>query len=275
MAPPNPPTNRTRAGYPEMVPTPERGTPAAEPLPPDPGQPTNELQRIWQKLGPLGPLAIAASTLPLIGLASLIYFRTPIAEWLRSLGSAGLGVYIGLFAAAAGLALSPTHVPSIIGGWVFGFPAGGWAAMAAVLAAALVGYAVARLTAGDRLVRAIEQQPKARAVFNELVNSSPSRRAGLVFLVRLASSPFALTNVVLAAARIPFPQYLLCTILGIMPRTLAAAWIGSLLQDLGAKHPSQRWLTIGTVVIAVVTVLLISNIAQRAVQRATAGTAST
>lgn len=231
-----------------------------------------DLRRAWRSLGALGPLAIAASTLPLIGFAALIYFRTPIAEWLRSLGGAGIGVYMALFAAAAGLALSPTHVPSIIGGWVFGFPAGGLAAMGAVLAAAVVGYAVARQTAGTRLQRALDQNAKARAVYNELVVSNVKRRAGLVFLVRLASSPFALTNVVLAAARIPFFQYVVCTMLGIMPRTLAAAWIGSLLQDLGAKHPSQRWISIGTAVVAVITIMVISNIAQRAVQRATNGT---
>lgn len=222
------------------------------------------MKELWRGLGPLGPIALATSILPLIGLVTLIYHRVAIAEWLRDCGPNGRVIFVAAFALAAGLGLSPTHIPALMAGWVFRFPLGGLAAMCGVAGAALLGYVIGRLAAGDRLQRVLGSHPKAQLVYDALLNSGGVRRLTLVFLIRLASSPFALTTVVLAAARIGVVPYLLCTLLGMAPRTLAMSYVGSLLTRLDQDPTGPRWLKIVGIAAVLLSALLISSIAHRA-----------
>ncbi|MGE3181970.1 MAG: TVP38/TMEM64 family protein [Phycisphaerae bacterium] len=222
---------------------------------------------IFRKLGSLGPVAIASVTLPFIGFFSLLYYRAEIAEWMKSYGSTAMAIYIAVFAITSGLALAPTHLQAVLGGWLFGFATGSWAAMAGILGGALIGYVVAGVAAGSKAVAVVAEHKKSKAVYDALLNSGLLRRLGLVTLVRAVPSGFAMTNVALAAARIPVWQYLLCTAIGIAPRTIAAVWVGAQLTSITDEQPGQKWIKIGGIVVVVVTVMVFSNIANRALAR--------
>lgn len=239
--------------------------------PPAPPAAAADPAAIFRKLGSLGPVAIASVTLPFIGFFALVYYRTEIAEWMESYGTAAIAIYIAVFATSSGLALAPTHLQAVLGGWLFGFATGSWAAMAGILGGALIGYVIARIAAGSKAVSVVAEHPKSKAVYDALLNSGTMRRLGIVTLVRAVPSGFAMTNVALAAARIPVFQYLLCTAVGIAPRTIAAVWVGAQLTSLTDKDPAQKWLKIGGIVVVVVTVIVISNIANRALARVAQG----
>ncbi|MCA9242466.1 MAG: VTT domain-containing protein [Phycisphaerales bacterium] len=236
---------------------------------PDSSPSPSPLDRLRQ-LGGLGPLAIASVTLPLIGTTLLLYNASAIGEWLRGQGSAGVGIYVGGFAVTAGLALLPTYLQAVIGGFVFGFlPVGTLAALAGFLGGAIIGYVVARAVGGDRGMRLIEQDKRWRAVYDSLAGRGWLRLLGIVTLLRVPpNSPFAITNLVLAAARVPFAIYVAGTLVGMAPRTAAAVWVGSTVKDL--SDPDQpRWLLVGGIATIVIVVLIIGRIAQQAIAKVT------
>lgn len=229
----------------------------------------------FRQLGGLGPLAIASITLPLIGTFLLVYNASAVGEWLRDQGSIGVAIFIAGFAVTAGLALLPTYLQAVIGGFVFGFwPVGTSAALAGFLGAAMIGYVVARVVGGDRGLRVIEQDKRWRAVYEALARRGSLRLLGIVTLLRVPpNSPFAITNLVLAAARVPFVTYALGTLIGMAPRTAAAVWVGSRLSDL--SDPDQpRWLVVVGIATIVIVVLIVGRIAQQAVGRVTSAGAA-
>lgn len=237
---------------------------------PAPTVPAFDWRTTWRRLGWLAPLAVLASTAPVLGLVALGYYRAEVASWIGSFGGAALAIYVAFFVLTSGLALLPTHVQAIVGGWLFQFSRGGPAAVAGAVGGAILGFILARLAGGDRATTLLNEHPKARAVYRALLDSGRWRRLGLVTLVRFTpSSPFALTNFVLAAARVPFWEYVVCTAVGIAPRTLAAAYIGASLTDITETTPTARWLKIGGIVVAIITILIIGKLANDAIARVT------
>jgi uncharacterized membrane protein YdjX (TVP38/TMEM64 family) len=195
--------------------------------------PTATIGGVVRQLGSLSVLAIIACTLPPIGGFALLAYREPAAEWLLSHQQLGLVLYIAAFVAAAGLALLPTHITALMGGYAFRFALGFPAAMAGFVGAAALGYVVARTVAGDRALRVIAEHPRARAIHKSLLGVGYWRTLLTITLLRLPpNSPFALTNLVLAATRVPLSAYLLGTLLGMAPRTAAMIYVGAHLKDL-------------------------------------------
>jgi uncharacterized membrane protein YdjX (TVP38/TMEM64 family) len=226
---------------------------------------------IWRRLGPAGPLAVIAASLPLLGEIALVGSLAWLAPWLRAHGQLGLLVYVLVFAVTSGLAILPTHAQSGIGGWVFHFRAGAPAAVAGVMGGALIGYLIARRASGTRVVSLIEEHPKWRAVYDALLGGGFWKTLLIVTLVRLPpSSPFAVTNLVLASTRVPPVAYLLGSFLGLAPRTVAVVFIGAGLQTLNFHELGRSWMTIAGIIAAAVVVVVIGAIANHAVTRVTA-----
>jgi uncharacterized membrane protein YdjX (TVP38/TMEM64 family) len=227
-----------------------------------------------RRLGPAGIVALAWGLLPLAGLAVLGWNLQRVTAFLTEDRPRGLAVFIAGFAVCAGLGLLPTWAQSLIGGWAFGFKAGGPAVLAAIILASWIGFEVARGASRDRVERVIEERPKWRAVRDSLVGTGFWRTAAIVALVRLPpNSPFAVTNLVLASAGVPRAAYLLGTAAGIAPRTLVTVFIGSTIRVLTAQTLSQtpRWIVVMSVVLTLVAVAVIGSIGKRAVDRVTNG----
>ena len=231
------------------------------------------VRQVFRQLGPAGPLALVASALPLLGELVLFCLLAFLAPRLRSLGVSGAALYAIGFALTSGLAILPTHIQSALGGWAFGFKVGFPAAVAGVLGGALLGYWIARRASGARVLRLIEEQPKWAAVHRSLVGGSFGRTLLVVTLLRLAVTPFAMTNLVLAAVGVGPGTYLLGTVLGLAPRTGAVVFLAHAVNQLTFGKLEHRWLWISSMILTAITVLVIGHMAQRAAARVTADNA--
>ncbi len=265
----------------EQTPTPNDPQPAAlEPLAyagRQPGQPYTfeDLKHIFRRLGPMGPMAIVAASLPAIGGFVVLGTMGPMGAWLRDHGMLGVATFAAAFAVLAGLALLPTYAQSVLAGWAFGLATGSAAAMAGIAGASLIGYLVARRGAGDRLVKLIDEQPKWRAVYDALIRSGPGRALLTVTLLRIPhNSPFAITNLVMAACRVSPVVYIVGTVVGIAPRTILAVYLGARARNTDFAMPHERWLYIIWVGGAILAIAIIGAIANQAVKRVTAGMSS-
>lgn len=224
---------------------------------------------LLRRLGPGGPLALISATLPMVGFITLAFCFNFIGPWLKAQAGLGLLIYILGYAVCAGLAIFPTHIQAALGGWAFGVAVGLPAAYAGILGAALLGYAIGIRATGDRAVRIIAEKPKWQAVYDGLVHSGFAKSLLIVLLVRLAVSPFALTNLILAAARVNPVAYAIGTLLGLAPRTGAMVVLAVGLKEVTAETPHRRWLWIASILVTLVAVGIIGHIANKAITRVT------
>jgi uncharacterized membrane protein YdjX (TVP38/TMEM64 family) len=244
----------------------DKTTPASEPSFADIFR---SIRSVLRRLGPGGPLALIAMTLPVIGLATLASLFPVIGPWLKAQDGVGVAIYILGFTLCAGLAIFPTHILSALGGWAVGFAVGAPAACCGVLGAALVGYAVGLRATGERAVRLIAEKPKWKAVYDALIGSGFWRALLIVLLVRLAMSPFALTNFLLAATRVHPLAYVIGTVVGLAPRTCAVVFFAVGLKEVTMETPHSRALWLISLALTVLAVLVIAVLANRAVARVT------
>ncbi len=230
---------------------------------------------LWQRLGMVGPMAVAAMIFPALGGFLLLGSLSIVGNWMRENLVLGLVIYVLGFVIMAGLALLPTYAQALLAGWAFGITLGLPAALLGFTGASILAMLIARLTASDRLAQVLESQPKWRAVYQALMGRSWQRTLLLVTLVRLPpNSPFALTNLVLSSARVPMSVYVLGTLIGMTPRTALAVTLGAGLTQLDFRQPLPTlWLVVGLAV-SLTVVLILGSIAQRALRSITAADAT-
>lgn len=232
--------------------------------------PTATIGGTLRRLGPLAPLAVIACTLPALGGFATLYYINPLADWFRSHGDVGPLVYVAGFIICGGLALLPTYAQAALGGWAFGFAVGAAAALGGFTGAAILGYVIARYLSGDRALRIIDEHPKWKAVYEALLGSGFWRSLGIVTLLRLPpNSPFAATNLVLAATRVSPLAYGIGTLIGLAPRTLAMIYIAASLKEFDLAALRQSWLFWSGVVVTVVVLAIIGHLANQAISNVT------
>ncbi|MBX3386444.1 MAG: DnaJ domain-containing protein [Phycisphaeraceae bacterium] len=266
----------TAAQDPDLKPDPSTSAPlSSAPMQPDtePLSPAPR-KRLLTALGRPGALGIAWLIFPPLGGFLLFAYMKSVAEWFRNHGDAGgVGLFILGFMILAGLGLLPTYAQAILAGFAFtrdlGLGIAFLAALAGFTGAATLGYLIARRVSGDRVVTLIETNRKARAVRNALIaERRPLRTLGVVALLRLPpNSPFALTNLVMAGVRVPLPLFIPATMIGMAPRTFAAVYFGSTLEEFVVDPKPPRAIVIAGFVITVIVVLVIGYLAQRALDR--------
>jgi len=215
-------------------------------------------------------LALIAASLPAIGGFVLLGSAPWSAGYLQSQGGLGIAVYVAAFAVLSGLALLPTYAQAVVGGFAFGVVVGTSAALGGIVGGAAIGYLIARHASGDRVVRLIAERPRWKAVYDALIGSGSVRALLIVTLLRVPpNSPFAITNLVMAACQVRPVTYLVGTGLGIAPRTAAAAFIGAGLSELDLSKPRKAWMIIATIAATVIVVLIIGAVANRAIVKVT------
>lgn len=232
--------------------------------------PEDSAGAVLRRLGPAAVLGALWAVTPLIGLLVMGYYAPTIAGFLQDRPGVGYWLYIVGFAVAAGAGLLPTWSQAVLGGYVFGLWRGFVAAEAGFVLAALLAFVLARTVARERVEREILAHPKAAVVRDALVGRGFWGTLGVVTLLRL-NSPFALTNLALTATGVPIVTYVIGTAVGLGVRTFVAVHAGSQLTSWGqAEKP--KWLIISGLVVAVVVVVMIGQIAQRALQKLSSGT---
>ncbi len=201
----------------------------------------------------------------------MLWKLNDVGLWLRSLDEGGILLYVLAFAVCAGLALLPTYAQAALGGWAFGFAIGFPAALGGFLGGALIGYVIALRATGERVIQLIDEKPKWKAVYQALLQSGFWRTLLIVTLVRLPlNSPFAITNLVMAATRVPPVAYVLGTLFGMAPRTAAAVFLAAGVREVAFESTKDKWLWITSFAITIVIVIVVGHIANKAIARVTA-----
>lgn len=212
---------------------------------------------------------------PPLGGFLLLAALTTSGAWLRDHPEIGWLVYAAGAALLIGFSFVPTFSCAIIAGWAFGFLTGWAVSIVAVTAGAVLAYAIGRGIAKDRVVELVREHPRLDAVHRALL----ARRAGetllVVVLVRLPpAAPFGLTNFLLAAARVPLPDYIIGTLLGVIPRLALTAFVGAALDQLRFDNVMDRWMIVAGAVVSLGAVVALGAMAGRALKRVAARTAA-
>lgn len=148
---------------------------------------------------------------------------------------------IGAGGAVVGLALLPSFFFGAICGYLL---PGIWPYMAAgggLAWATALGLGLGRLFSTSFLEVLLLRKPEWWSAYQRLINTAGAFLPTAIALLRLAPHmPFALTNLV--CARLPLSPTItwLSSLVGLLPRTLFAAYIGSQLQDWRALFDRQR-----------------------------------
>lgn len=241
MAEPQPPQNQTPPS--EKAPLPASGAPRT----------ASEIAiQAAKDLGHVSVLAAISATLPALGgillLTMMPGIKARIEPAIEQLGLTAAVLYALLFAVASGFAILPTYAMSIAAGYFFGLPVGGPAAVIGVGVGAVIGYAWSSLLARKKAMQVIDSDKRARAVRDALADRGHIGTVGVVALLRFPpNSPFAITNLVMGATSVRFIPFAIGTVIGMAPRTILAAWIGSTAGDLvdAVKSGAGPWKLIG------------------------------
>jgi uncharacterized membrane protein YdjX (TVP38/TMEM64 family) len=233
---------------------------------PDPTPLRERLRRCSSAFGGALPWVLAATGGPLLG---VVVLAATAGRWLPIFGadiaSAALFVALGSFAAAA--CLLPTHATSLVAGFVFGPLYGPLLAWLVILLAATAGYLGLRTLVGERAVAALARAPRAAAVHAALFGAGARRSFALVALLRLSPLlPFGVTNVLLAAVRLPLRVFVPATLAGITPRAAGVALLGAELQALDLSAGPGAWWTVLAIVATVVVLWQIGRLARTALR---------
>lgn len=226
-----------------------------------------------------GALALVWGTLPGILGVTLVVSVADAESFFARFGESALLVYVLVFAGCAGLGLLPTFAQAFAGGWILGFGRGAAGAGLGIGLAAILGYLVSRLVAGDSVRAWIDRNERWRVIRESLVGRGFGRSLFVTTLVRFPpNSPFALCNLALASCGTRPAPYLLGTLVGMAPRTIFVAWLGSVaaagatgengrmsLFDLAKDRP---WMFGVGVASTVVVLVVLAQIAKHALRRA-------
>ena len=223
-----------------------------------------------RNLGSLAPIAAVTAFLPFAGSAVLIMVAYPLGYWLRENWEIGTILFMLGILFFCGLALLPTNVIGVVSGWSFSFGLGLTVLMGGIIGASIISFLIHRKIAGERVDRLTAAHPRAKAVYTALLRENAWRTTIVVFLLRASIiMPFAFTNFMMAAARVPLRSYLIGTFLGMLPRSTAFVFIGSGLSDLTFENTQNAGTIIPAVVALIVSVILIGRISKRALDHVT------
>ena len=227
--------------------------------------------RIYERLrefGKLTPVALITVFLPMAGAAVLLMIASPLSLWLRE--NSGLGMPLYLFGVLffCGLALLPTNVIGIVGGWAFGLYAGLAILITGVVGSAVISYLIHSRIMGEKLPDVAHRHPKADAIYNELVKRDWWRTLTIIFLVRASIiMPFAFTNFLMASARVRLDSYALGTFAGMFPRSLAMAMTGAGLSEFSLQNSTAAWFIALGIIATVLSAIVIGMISRKALER--------
>jgi uncharacterized membrane protein YdjX (TVP38/TMEM64 family) len=226
-------------------------------------------------LGPAGVLAVLWLIAPAALGFTLLAYLGPVSDWLLSTGAAAPLLFALIFAVTSGLGLLPTYAQAVLGGWVFGIAIGLPAALVGFIGGSLIGWCIARLVSRRRVEDAIERHAQSRVIRTALVGHGFWRTLGIVTLIRIPpNSPFALTNLAMAACGVRLPAYTIGTALGMTPRTAVIIAIAAAGSASGAKDLQEFigdgpgfWVFAGGIVAMIVVFAVIASIAKKALAK--------
>jgi uncharacterized membrane protein YdjX (TVP38/TMEM64 family) len=205
----------------------------------------------------------------------LFISQTETATWLREHILLAYFLYFGAVVLLIGLSLLPTYACAALAGWVFGFKIGTVLAVSAVTIGSLLAYEIGIRIAAENVVSMIKERPKWRALHEALLARRAVHTLLVVMLVRIPpTSPFGLTNFLFAATKVPLWDYLVGTLIGIIPRTAAVCLIFSELQESLNVSLKPTWFVNTGSILMVLMVVILGILANRVLKRMTVNSGS-
>ena len=195
-----------------------------------------------------------------------------LVEWIHGAGALGVLVYALAYVLATVLLL-PGSILTLGAGFAYG-PVWGTLLVSPVsVLAATLAFVLGRTLARNWISRRMEQHPRFAAI-SDAIRASGFK---IVLLLRLSPIfPFNLLNYALALTRVPLREYVIASLVGMLPGTFLYVYLGSLVTNASEllssrRPPSGAWGQIlywGGLVATLVVVVLITRIANRALSRA-------
>lgn len=248
------------------------------PTPPEP-QPETEhnesIGDIIKRLGPAAWLGIAWTIMP--GVMGILLLANMDVATRILVGTEeepglpkhlGVALYVGIFIITAGLGLLPTYSQAILAGFAFGIAWGFPAALVGFAGASIIGYFIADRVARKKVEAEIHHHPKAEIVRDAFIRHGFLRALGILTLLRVPpNSPFALMNYIMSVSGVRLVPFLIATVVGMAPRTLAAVWIGSGIESWDDRE-TPRWMFITGIVLVLLILGLLGKLANKAIEQA-------
>lgn len=222
------------------------------------------------ELGRLTPLGIVSMLLPIVGSALLIGFIVPIGQWMRANWESGVFVFLGSVLFFCGFALLATNVIGVVSGWAFGFQLGLLVLISGIVGAAVISFFLNKRITGEKLQEALQNHPRSRAIYKALLREDLRKTTLIIFLVRVSVvMPFAFTNFVLAAGRVPLGSYVIGTTAGMLPRAAATSYVGAGMYDIDLSNARDTTIFIIGLAATIISVFVIGYISRRALDHVT------
>lgn len=187
-------------------------------------------------------IAAAATGGPLLGMTLVTLLAPAYLHLLQAITPALLTLALILIGApSVGLALLPSFFFGALSGYLLNGPWPYLASISGLALATAIGLALGRLFSTNFLEVLLQRKADWWDTYNRLIHASGAFLPIAVALLRLSPHmPFALTNLV--CARLPLGAFKtwFYSYLGLLPRTLLAAYIGSQLQDWRTLFDRER-----------------------------------
>lgn len=223
-----------------------------------------------KEFGKLTPMAMVSAFLPILGTATLFVFVYPVGHWLRENWEAGIPIFISSVIFFCGLALLPTNVIGVLSGWAFSFELGVLVLMTGIVGSSFVSFLINRRISGKKVPELTEKHPKAQAIYNSLVKDGFWKATLIIFLLRMSIiMPFALTNFLMASARVPLKSYLLGTAAGMLPRSSAMVFVGAGLSELNVENTRDVTFIVIGIIATFISIAVIAMISRKALEKLT------
>lgn len=215
-------------------------------------------------------MALVSTFMPIVGSSLLIVFIVPIGHWLRENWEIGTLVFLAATLFFCGLALLPTNVIGIVSGWAFGFEVGLLVLISGVIGASVISFIINSRLSGVRLLVMLKRHPRSAAIYQSLLQEDLKKTMLIVTLLRMSvAMPFAFTNFLLAASRVPLSAYIVGTALGMLPRSASMAFVGSGLAELDLENTRETYIFIIGAIASIVSIIVIAIMSRKALERLT------
>lgn len=216
-------------------------------------------------------LSAAAAVVPIAISTMLLPVAPAAGNWLRDNWEIGAVVYVLFVWLVCGFALLPTNVIGILCGWAFGFPLGICLHMLGIIGAALISNFVLAPLAGNNFQDFLENHDKAKVLYKALLRKNFRRTTLIITLLRLSPAmPFALTNLLMTAARVPLSSFLVGTFIGMLPRSSAVVFFGAGISVLDISEPFNLWMLVFGWIATIISIIVIGYFSKKALARVTA-----
>lgn len=181
--------------------------------------------------------------------------------WIEGLGTAGIFLYIAVYALVAVL-LGPSWLMTIGAGFIFGLLRGAAVVWAGAVIGAALAFLIARHVARERVAKWARKNAKFSAIDRAIARKGWK----IVLLLRLSPLvPYTISNYLYGLTAIRFLPYVLASAVGMIPLIFLYTYIGVAGRaGVERQRSTWEWIAMGVGLLATVTAaVLIARAAKR------------